>query len=117
VRENPVLAQNQLHPEAGQIVAKSKYTAELLYRFGKDTALAVRTAQQSPIQQGITIDRMIGEIEAEKAKAKSTTRDGGQRQLTRKGPLTRDQEMGTSAADLARQSRERKAKSRFYGGK
>ena len=109
VRENKLLAQNQLHPEAGQIVARSKYTAELLYRFGTDTALAIRTAGLNAAQQGAVIDRMITEIEAE---AKTAPR---QKTLTRKGPATRDQQMGAGVADLARQSRERKMKSRFYG--
>jgi hypothetical protein len=114
VRENTVLAKNQLHPAAGQIVARSKYTAEILYRFGTDLALAVRTAQANPIEQGIIIDRMIGEIEAEKAK--STT----QRQptLTRKGPASRDVALSgkQSMADVARESREnmRKRAPKFY---
>jgi len=114
VRENTVLAKNQLHPDAGAIVARSKYTAELLYRFGSDLPLAIRTAGLNAAQQGAVIDRLITEIEAEKTKAAPQS---GQRQptLTRKGPATRDQQMGTSAADLARQSRERKMKSRFYG--
>jgi hypothetical protein len=110
VRENKVLAAYQLHPDAGRIMVRSKYTAELLYRFGNDEALAIRTAQANPTQQGAIIDRMISEIEAEKAKSAPR-----QPTLTRKAPVTRDQQMGTSAADLARQSRERKAKSRFYG--
>ena len=105
VRDNPVLAKNQLHPEAGALVARSKYTAELLYKFGKNPDLAVRTAQASPIQQGIIVDRLIAEIENEKVKS------APQRQptLTRKDPLS------MSAAELAQQSRQRKSKSRYYG--
>ena len=67
VTENPVLAQNQLAPDAGIAVAQSEHTARLLYEFGKDPALAVRTAKQSPAQQLITIGRMIGDIERETA--------------------------------------------------
>ena len=65
VTKNPVLAQNQLAPDAGIAVAQSEYTARLLYKFGKDTALAIRTAKQSPAQQLITIGRMIAECENE----------------------------------------------------
>jgi hypothetical protein len=67
VSENPVLAANQLCPDAGIAVAQSEHTARLLYEFGKDPALAVRTAKQSPAQQLITIGRMIGDIERETA--------------------------------------------------
>jgi hypothetical protein len=65
VTNNPVLAANQLHPEAGIAVAQSDHVARLLYEFGKDTALAIRTAKQSPAQQCITIGKMIAKIEAE----------------------------------------------------
>jgi hypothetical protein len=65
VSENPVLAANQLAPDAGIAVAQSEHTARLLYKFGKDTALAIRTARQSPAQQLITIGKMIAEIESE----------------------------------------------------
>jgi hypothetical protein len=65
VTKNPVLAQHQLAPDAGIAVAQSEYTARLLYKFGKDTALAIRTAKQSPAQQLVTIGRMIAECENE----------------------------------------------------
>jgi hypothetical protein len=67
VSENAVLAQHQLAPDAGYAVAQSEYTAELLYKFGTDTALAIRIAKQSPAQQLLTIGRLIGDIEREKA--------------------------------------------------
>jgi hypothetical protein len=67
VSENPVLAANQLCPDAGIAVAQSEHTARLLYEFGKDPALAIRTAKQSAAQQLITIGRMIGDIERETA--------------------------------------------------
>jgi hypothetical protein len=38
-----------------------------LYEFGKDTALAIRTAKQSPAQQCITVGKMIAKIEAEQS--------------------------------------------------
>jgi hypothetical protein len=63
VSKNPILAQNQLATDAGIAVAQSEYTGRLLYMFGKDTALAIRTAKQSPAQQLITIGKMIAEIE------------------------------------------------------
>jgi hypothetical protein len=65
VTNNPVLAQHQLAPDAGIAVAQSGYTGRLLYKFGKDTALAIRTAKQSPAQQLMTIGKMIRDIENE----------------------------------------------------
>lgn len=77
VTKNRVLAENQLAPDAGLAVAQSEHTAEILYRFGKDTALAIRVAKQSPAQQLLTIGRMIGEIEAEAAAGKAKTSTAG----------------------------------------
>jgi hypothetical protein len=65
VTKNPVLAANQLAFDAGVAVSQSEYTGQLLYKFGKDTALAIRTAKQSPAQQLITIGKMIAECENE----------------------------------------------------
>jgi hypothetical protein len=67
VTENPVLAANQLAPDAGIEVARSEHVGRILYEFGKDTALAIRTAKQSPAQQLITIGKMIAKIELEAA--------------------------------------------------
>jgi len=67
VTKNPVLAQNQLCPDAGIAVAQSEHVGRILYEFGKDTALAIRTAKQSPAQQCITIGKLIAKIEAEGA--------------------------------------------------
>jgi hypothetical protein len=67
VSENPVLAANQLGPDAGIAVAQSEHVARILYEFGKDPALAVRTAKQSPAQQLLQIGKMIAKIEAETA--------------------------------------------------
>jgi hypothetical protein len=71
VTNNPVLAANQLAPDAGIAVAQSEHVARLLYEFGKDTALAIRTAKQSPAQQCITIGKMIAKIESETASGSS----------------------------------------------
>jgi hypothetical protein len=80
VVKNPTLAAHQLAPDAGLAVAQSEYTAELLYKFGKDTGLAVRVAKLSPAQQLVAIGRMIAEIESEKnvttAKKQETTQGG-----------------------------------------
>ncbi len=70
VEQNPVLAANQLAYDAGAAVIQSEHTARLLYEFGKDTALAIRTAKQSPAQQLITIGKMIAKIELEQAPPK-----------------------------------------------
>lgn len=69
VTDNPVLAQNQLAPDAGYAVAQSEHTADLLYKFGQDPALAIRVARMSPPQQLMQIGRMIAQIENEKATA------------------------------------------------
>src|ERR1700722_4167105 len=66
VRKNKVLAQNPLGPDAGAIIAESDHTAELLYRFGKDPGLAIRTARMSPRQQVMQVTNMIRDIEDEK---------------------------------------------------
>jgi len=93
VIKNPVLAQNQLAPDAGIAVAQSEYTARLLYKFGKDTALAIRTAKQSPAQQLITIGRMIAECENEdrskgkqNGNSKSSAQAGQTKSITRAPP-------------------------------
>jgi hypothetical protein len=67
VTNNPVLAQNQLCPDAGIAVAQSEHVARLLYEFGKDTPLAIRTAKMSPAQQCIQVGKMIAKIEAEQS--------------------------------------------------
>jgi hypothetical protein len=77
VTNNPVLAANQLCPDAGIEVARSEHVARLLYDFGKDTALAIRTAKQSPAQQCITIGKMIAKIEAEKSAASGSKQSKG----------------------------------------
>jgi hypothetical protein len=94
VTENPILAQHQLAPDAGIAVAQSEHTARLLYKFGKDTALAIRTAKQSPAQQLITIGRMIAEIENEDRVSrkqngngsKPTAQAGQQKSITKAPP-------------------------------
>jgi hypothetical protein len=73
VTENPVLAQNQLAPDAGFAVAQSEHTADLLYKFGQDPALAIRVARQNPAQQLVTIGKMIAQVEIEKATSKKAT--------------------------------------------
>lgn len=65
VSENPVLAANQLAPDAGIAVARSEYTARLLYKFGRNPELAIRTAKLSPAEQLLTIGEMIRECKDE----------------------------------------------------
>ena len=67
VTKNPVLAANQLCPDAGIAVAQSEHVARILYKFGQDAPLAIRTAKQSPAQQLITVGKIIAQIEAEDA--------------------------------------------------
>ncbi len=77
VSENPILAANQLCPDAGIAVIRSPYTARLLYMFGKDTALAIRTAKQSPAEQLLTVGEMIAEIKFEDRTSKSKQNGNG----------------------------------------
>lgn len=77
VTKNPVLAANQLAFDAGAAVAQSEFTGRLLYKFGKDTALAIRTAKQSPAQQLITIGKMIAECENEDKVNASKSKQNG----------------------------------------
>ena len=69
VTNNPVLARHQLCPDAGAAVARSGYVGELLYEFGKDTALATRTAKMTPADQCIQVGKMIARLEAKKEAA------------------------------------------------
>lgn len=79
VRTNKTLASHQLHPFAGRLVGKSEYTADLLYQFGSDTAMAVRVAQMDPEDQISHINDMIAKIKAKKAAVKpNTTATGAQ---------------------------------------
>ena len=77
VTKNPVLAAHQLAPDAGLAVAQSEFTGRLLYKFGKDTALAIRTAKQSPAQQLVTIGEMIAEIKNENRVSASKSKQNG----------------------------------------
>ena len=94
VTNNPVLAQNQLCPDAGIAVARSPHVARLLYEFGKDTALAIRTAKQSPAEQLMTIGGMIKDIEREAATSgskqgngsKPNAQSGQQKSITKAPP-------------------------------
>jgi hypothetical protein len=92
VTENPVLAANQLCPDAGIAVAQSEHVARILYEFGKDTALAVRTAKQSPAQQLITVGKLIAKIEYETASgskqnsSKPDAKSGQQKSITKAPP-------------------------------
>lgn len=69
VGKNPVLIQNQLSQVASLVIAKSEHTADILYAFGNDSALAIRTAKQVPEQQLVTIGKIVAKIEAAKEAA------------------------------------------------
>jgi hypothetical protein len=84
VRKNKILINNQLHPIAGRLVQKSEYTADLLYSFGSDVALAVRVAKMDPEDQVLAINDMIAKIKAKKATVKSTTPQGGAKPAQKK---------------------------------
>jgi hypothetical protein len=92
VTDNPVLAANQLAYDAGSAVAQSEHVARILYEFGKDTALAIRTAKQSPAQQLITIGKIIAKIESEATSgskqngSKPNAQQGQQKSITRAPP-------------------------------
>jgi len=89
VSENPVLAANQLCPDAGIAVAQSEHTARLLYEFGKDPALAVRTAKQTPAQQCITIGKLIAKIESETASGSRQSSSRPNAQLGQQKSITK----------------------------
>jgi hypothetical protein len=73
VTKNRVLLDNQLSIDASVAVAESEYTAELLYHFGKNPGLAIKTAKSTPAQQLLTIGRLIESIDAQKKAAASKT--------------------------------------------
>ena len=84
VRENRTLAAHQLHPFAGRAVMKSEYTADLLYQFGNDNAMAIRVARMDPEDQISHINGMIAKIKAQKANVKSSTTPGGAKPAQKK---------------------------------
>jgi hypothetical protein len=73
VKKNRVLFANQLAAPAAGMVGRSEYTAEIVYRFGKDLKeggdLAVRAAKADPVQQMLIVADMIADIKAEKKAA------------------------------------------------
>jgi hypothetical protein len=107
VRTNKTLASHQLHPFAGRLVGKSEFTADLLYKFGSDTAMAVRVAQMDPEDQISTIHDMIADIKAEKkATVKPTTPQGGakpapKKSITQAPPPPRPTAGGGRAAGMS----------------
>jgi hypothetical protein len=103
VTNNPVLAANQLAPDAGIAVAQSEHVARILYEFGKDTALAIRTAKQSPAQQLITIGKMIAKIESQDTSgskqngSKPNAQQGQKKSITQAPPPPRTTTAGGRA--------------------
>lgn len=77
VAKNPVLVANQLAPDAAKVVAMSEHVAEILYAFGNDPGLAVKTAKQTVDQQLVTLGKVIAKIEAAKEAASITTNKNG----------------------------------------
>jgi len=130
VTDNPVLAAHQLAPDAGAEVAQSEHVARILYEFGKDTALAIRTAKQHPAQQLITIGKIIAKIEAEtttgskQGGSQPNTQQGQKKSITQAPPppraipasgraVTRDQtDPNMSIEEFARQHRGSKQSAR-----
>jgi hypothetical protein len=85
VRTNKVLATHQLDPVAGKMVAKSEYTAELLYQFGTDTAMAIRVSKMDADDQVLAINDMIAKIKAgKKAPATPATPQTGAKPVAKK---------------------------------
>jgi len=89
VTKNPVLAAHQLGPDAGAAVAQSEHVGRLLYEFGKDTALAIRTAKMSPAQQCIQVGKMIAKIEEEHARSASKNGSKPDAQTGQKKSITK----------------------------
>lgn len=72
--DNPVLIANQLSRDAAREVALSDYTADILYAFGKDPAMAVKLAKQSTARQLVAIGELISKIKADKAAEEVTAK-------------------------------------------
>jgi hypothetical protein len=124
VKKNKVLHANQLAPQAAGMVGRSEYTADLVYRFGKDLDLAVRAAKADPVQQMLIVADMIADIKAEKKAAGTKTpqpgaKPGATKSITKAPPPPRPTQAGGRAAvrdpldpsvsmdDFARQHRDR----------
>jgi hypothetical protein len=74
VRNNQILLDNQLSPDASFAVAKSEFTGDLLYYFGTNTKEAIRLAKLDPVSQVAEVNRLIGRMEARKEAATATTK-------------------------------------------
>jgi hypothetical protein len=99
VRKNKVLAQNPLGPDAGMMIQESEFTAELLYQFGKDPGLAIRTARSSPRQQVAQVTRMIIALEEKKSKApQGGAKPAQKKSITQAPPPPRPTQGGGRAA-------------------
>jgi hypothetical protein len=117
VNKNPVLAANQLGPDAAVTVARSPYAAHLLYRFGKDPGLAVRVAKMSPGKQVMAVVNMIRDIQSERASATARTESAQRQASAGKGTSpTREQQLSskTSMDAFAQASRSRRHSGRYY---
>jgi hypothetical protein len=102
VKKNKVLHANQLAPPAAGMVGRSEYTAEIVYRFGKDLGLTVRAAKADPVQQMLIVADMIAEIKAEKKAAGTKTpqpgaKPGATKSITRAPPPPRPTQAGGRA--------------------
>lgn len=116
VDKNPVLAANQLAPDAAMSVARSKHTGELLYRFGKDPALAIRVAKLSPRHQVLEVANLIRDIEDEQRKTRAASTSRRRPGPARSGPPTREEQLSdrSDMQSFAAASRQRRFAGRFY---
>jgi hypothetical protein len=77
VADNQTLIKNQLGPDAAITIAKSPFTAEILYHFGKNPDLAVSTAKLSAAEQILVVGEVVAKIKADKAAEAAATNAGG----------------------------------------
>lgn len=73
VANNQVLIKNQLSPVASLVLAKSEHAADIVYAFGNDPALAIKTSKQTPEEQLVTLGKIVAKIEAAKEASAATS--------------------------------------------
>lgn len=72
VAKNATLIANQLHPAAARAVAESEDVAEILYKFGQNTALAIKVAKLPVEKQLVQLGEIMAEVRASKQASVNT---------------------------------------------
>lgn len=72
VAKNATLIANQLHPAAARAVAESEDVAEILYKFGQNPDLAIKTAKLPVEKQLVRLGEIMAEVHSSKQASVNT---------------------------------------------